>query len=69
MREAIKKLHRRKQLSKPCDVEFCEYLLEQAGVAAVPGSAFGLAGYIRISFATSMNNLKRAAQRLQNVLN
>ncbi|MCK5876132.1 MAG: pyridoxal phosphate-dependent aminotransferase, partial [Candidatus Marithrix sp.] len=36
------------------DIEFSELLIEKAGVALVPGSAFGADGYIRISFATSM---------------
>ncbi|HFD31156.1 MAG TPA: pyridoxal phosphate-dependent aminotransferase, partial [Gammaproteobacteria bacterium] len=38
------------------DVELTGYLLEQAGVALVPGSAFGSPGYMRLSFATSMAN-------------
>ncbi|MGF1548369.1 MAG: pyridoxal phosphate-dependent aminotransferase [Thiotrichales bacterium] len=51
------------------DVAFSNYLLDKAGVAVVPGSAFGLEGHIRISFATSMENLEKALQRIANVLN
>jgi aspartate aminotransferase len=50
------------------DVELGEYLIEKAGVAAVPGSAFGAEGYIRFSFATSMTNLEKAMQRIQESL-
>ena len=42
------------------DKEFVEKLLEKAEVAVVQGSAFGLDGYFRISYATSMDNLKIA---------
>ena len=51
------------------DIEFGEFLIEKAGVALVPGSAFGAPGYMRISFATSMDNLKKALERLHNTLN
>ena len=44
--------------------EFCERLLSEAKVAAVPGIAFGSDEYIRISYATSMENLKEALRRL-----
>jgi aspartate aminotransferase len=50
------------------DVEFAEYLLEAAGVALVPGSAFGAPGYVRISFATSLKILKEAMKRLAKAL-
>jgi aspartate aminotransferase len=50
------------------DVELSEMLIEKAGVALVPGSAFGSPGYVRISFATSMENLKKAMDRLQGAL-
>lgn len=46
------------------DLEFAEYLIEKAGVALVPGSAFGCPGHIRISIATSMSNLENALQRI-----
>lgn len=50
------------------DLEFSEFLLEKAGVAVVPGSAFGAPGYARLSFATSMENLQKAMDRLQKAL-
>ena len=50
------------------DVELAEYLIEHAGVALVPGSAFGLAGHVRLSIATSMDNLRNALDRLERVL-
>ena len=46
------------------DVEFSEYLIETANVAVVPGSAFGSAGYIRLSYATSLNQIKDAVERI-----
>jgi len=50
------------------DVDFGEYLINEAGVALVPGSAFGAPGYMRLSFATSMENLKEGLTRIQNAL-
>ena len=50
------------------DLEFSEYLLETAGVAVVPGTAFGAKGYIRISYATSMAALKESISRIKKVL-
>ena len=47
------------------DEEFTTSLLEQAGVAVVQGSAFGLEGYFRISYATSDENLKNACVRMR----
>jgi aspartate aminotransferase len=47
------------------DTEFVQKLLEQASVAVVQGSAFGLPGYFRISYATSMENLKKAMDRIK----
>ena len=50
------------------DIELGEYLLEQAEVALVPGSAFGAKGYMRLSCATSMENLETALERLKAAL-
>ncbi len=50
------------------DVEFGEFLINEAGVALVPGSAFGAPGYMRLSFATSMENLKEGLTRIHNAL-
>ena len=47
------------------DKDFVEKLLEQSKVAVVQGSAFGLDGYFRISYATSMENLKKAMSRIK----
>jgi len=47
------------------DSEFVKELLEKANVAVVQGSAFGLDGYFRISYATSMEKLKEAMQRIR----
>lgn len=62
---AIERLYAAGKIPAPSDMALSEYLLEQAGVAVVPGSAFGSEGYIRLSFATSMDNLKSACARLQ----
>ena len=50
------------------DEEFTTSLLEHAGVAVVQGSAFGLEGYFRISYATSDENLKNACIRMREFL-
>ena len=50
------------------DIQLAEYLLDKAGVALVPGSAFGAPGYVRISFATSMDILKDAITRIATAL-
>jgi aspartate aminotransferase len=50
------------------DIQLSEYLLDEAGVALVPGSAFGAPGYVRISFATSMDILKDALTRIASAL-
>jgi aspartate aminotransferase len=51
------------------DVELAEFILVNTGVALVPGSAFGAPGYMRLSFATSMENLREALRRLKQLLN
>lgn len=50
------------------DVALAEYILNETGVALVPGSAFGAQGYMRLSFATSMENLREAMTRMQKLL-
>ena len=47
------------------DSEYVQKLLEKENVAVVQGSAFGLDGYFRISYATSMENLKKAMDRIK----
>jgi aspartate aminotransferase len=49
--------------------DLCLYLLEDHGVAAVPGDAFGEPGGFRISYATSLEQLKEAVRRLTNGFN
>jgi aspartate aminotransferase len=64
---AIAKLHAEGKLAAANDMALTERLLE-FGVALVPGSAFGSEGCIRISFATSMDNLKKAIERIAQAL-
>ena len=68
VREAIGALHRRGTINAATDIALSEYLLVNAGVAVVPGSAFGSEGYIRLSFATSMENLRSALERIAKAL-
>ena len=49
------------------DLDLAEYLIKEAGVAIVPGSAFGSANYARLSIATKMENLKEALSRLKSL--
>ena len=58
-----KLLNKRTKLKK--DTDFVQKLLEKQNVAAVQGSAFGLDGYFRISYATSMAKLKIAMSRIK----
>ena len=48
------------------DTDFVQSLLENNGIAVVQGSAFGLEGYFRISYATSMENLEKALKNISN---
>lgn len=48
--------------------EFAELLLEKAKVAVVPGKGFGAEGYVRWSYATSMENIEKGLDRLENFL-
>ncbi len=50
------------------DIEFAEYLLNEAEIAVIPGSAFGSEGYIRLSYATSMENIKESMRRMKEAL-
>ena len=67
-RGAIAVLHQKGIIKEATDIALAEYLLVDAGVAVVPGSAFGSEGYIRLSFATSMNNLSKALERIAKAL-
>lgn len=66
--EAINTLYKAHKIKEATDMALAEYLLEEFGVAVVPGSAFGAEGYFRISFATSMENLRNALDRIENAL-
>jgi aspartate aminotransferase len=50
------------------DVELAAWMLEHAGVAMVPGTAFGAPGHLRLSFATSMENLQTCISRIREAL-
>jgi len=50
------------------DFDLTEFFLNEANVALVPGSAFGSPNHVRISFATSLENLMEAVKRIKNVL-
>ncbi len=53
-----------KRLGLKDDVELSTYCLEKLNIALVPGSAFGAPGYVRLSFATGMDNIKLATEKL-----
>ena len=67
-RVAIANLHKAGKINAATDMALAEYLLEKFDVAVVPGSAFGAEGYFRISFATSMDNLRTALDRIEKAL-
>lgn len=50
------------------DADLCELLLEETGVSLVPGSAFGAPGHVRISYATSMENIVTGLDRIEALL-
>lgn len=47
-------------------VDFCDALLEDQKVAAIPGAGFGTDDYIRLSYATSMDNIVKGLRRIKN---
>lgn len=49
-------------------LDLAMYLLNEAKIALVPGSAFGAEGFMRFSYATSIENLSNAADRLEEAL-
>jgi aspartate aminotransferase len=50
------------------DVQLAQLILEKAEVALVPGSAFGLAGHLRLSYATDMGSLEKALARIKQII-
>lgn len=67
-RTAIANLHQLGKIKVATDMALAEYFLEEFNVAVVPGSAFGAEGYFRISFATSLDNLRVALDRIEKAL-
>ena len=67
-KNAIESLYRKSKIKSNDDIAFSDYLLDTKGVAIVPGSAFGSEGYFRISFATSMDNLREALLRIKEAI-
>ena len=51
------------------DLELASWLLEQASVATVPGSAFGAPGHLRLSFASGMEQIEEALSRIKKAIN
>lgn len=49
--------------------ELCEDMLDRALVALVPSEGFGIDGYVRLSYATSMNDIKTGLDRIENYIN
>ncbi|HMZ81528.1 MAG TPA: aminotransferase class I/II-fold pyridoxal phosphate-dependent enzyme [Acidobacteriota bacterium] len=56
------------QSSLKADSEFTDLLLNEAYVVMTPGSAFGAPGYVRISYANSLENIQRAVDRVRQVI-
>ena len=50
------------------DLSLCEYLIEEAKVAVVPGSAFYAPGFVRLSYATSQANIEKGVARMAEAL-
>ncbi|MDZ4132561.1 MAG: aminotransferase class I/II-fold pyridoxal phosphate-dependent enzyme, partial [Dethiobacteria bacterium] len=49
--------------------DFAAYLLENQNVAVVPGTGFGAPNHMRLSFATSMENIKKGLDRIEAFVN
>ena len=64
--ELLNKTYNGKKINT--DSELADYLLDEARIAVVPGSAFGADGYMRLSYATSMENIVEGMNRLENSL-
>jgi aspartate aminotransferase len=50
------------------DQTLCDYLLDEARVGVVPGSAFFAPGFVRLSYATSQANIEKALARIASAL-
>jgi aspartate aminotransferase len=62
----VKKLMKRLNILD--DTKFAEFLLDKAKIAVVPGDAFGAPGHVRLSYATSMENIKNGLDRLEQAI-
>jgi len=60
--------HSTEVLKVESSFDFAMYLLYEAKIAVVPGSAFGAEGFIRLSYATSMENLEEAVKRINKAM-
>ena len=56
------------RLSFKDDIELCDWLLDEAGVALVPGTAFGAPAYVRFSYAVSQDTLAEACTRIEQAI-
>jgi aspartate aminotransferase len=65
---AIEKLYKAGKINNNSDLDFSNYLLDNFKVAGIPGSAFGLDGHMRFSFAANEFELKAGLDRLENAL-
>lgn len=66
--DAIEILFKQNKINEKNDIAFSDYVLENCLVAVVPGSAFGLEHHVRISFATSIEELTKAFDRIEKLL-
>ena len=62
--EILSKREPKRRLRSPTDA-VCDDILERALVALVPSEGFGIDGYVRLSYATSMENIKEGLDRIE----
>lgn len=67
IQEIIGKRHKDKEINN--SIDFSELLLDEAKVATIPGIGFGQEGYIRLSYATSMENIDNSINRIKKFIN
>lgn len=67
IKKLLNKMYDNKEISNCTD--FAGYLLEKAKIAVVPGNAFGAPGYIRLSYATSLENIQKGLDRFEEAVN
>ncbi|MFN8769330.1 MAG: pyridoxal phosphate-dependent aminotransferase [Neisseriaceae bacterium] len=67
--QAINMLYNAKKINGITDIDMADYLLDNFHVAGVPGSAFGLDKFIRISFATSFEEITKGLDRIEQAMN